>query len=120
MARRIRAGKKVPMTQKLISECKEFNKGLSPRLRKSLEQFVAYKYGYSVSQVTTRVAPQEEQLYRRPEQKIPSHGSSFCPGETKVNTYTGDVIQGVATMHKSNAVPIINQQQAEDCASMRR
>ena len=118
MSRRIRAGKKVPMTQKLIAECKEFNKGLSPRLRKSLEQFVAYKYGYG--QVNLRVAPQEEQIYRRPEQKVDSHGSSFCPGETKVNTYTGDVIQGVATMHKSNAVPIINQQQAEDCASMRR
>ena len=39
MGKRIRACKKVPMTQKLISECKEFNKGLSTRLRKSLEQF---------------------------------------------------------------------------------
>ena len=118
MGKRIRAGRKIPMTEKLRSECKEFNKGLSPRLRKSLDQYIAYKYGYG--QVNQRVAPQEEQIYRRPEQKVDSHGSSFCPGETKVNTYTGDVIQGVATMHKSNAVPIINQQQAEDCATMRR
>ncbi len=118
MSKRIRAKRKVPMREKLIAECKEFNKGLSPRLRKSLEQFIAYKYG--IGQVNRRVAPQEEQIYRRPERKVASHGSSFCPGETKVNTYTGDVIQGVATMHKSNAVPIINQQQAEDCASMRR
>ena len=118
MSKRIRAKRKVPMREKLISECKEFNKGLSPRLRKSLEQYVAYKYGYG--QVNLRVAPQEEQIYRRPEQKVSSHGTSFCPGETKVNTYTGDVIQGVATMHKSNAIPVINQQQAEDCATMRR
>ena len=118
MSKRIHAGKKVPMTQKLIAECKEFNKGLSPRLCKSLEQFVAYKYGYG--QVNLRIAPQEEKIYRRPEQKVDSHGTSFCPGETKINTYTGDVIQGVATMHKSNQVPIINKQQAEDCASMRR
>ena len=118
MSKRIRAKRKVPMREKLIAECKEFNKGLSPRLRKSLEQYLAYKYGYG--QVNLRVAPQEEQIYRRPEQKVSSHGSSFCPGETKVNTYTGDVIQGGATMHKSNAIPVINQQQAEDCATMRR
>ena len=118
MGKRIRAGKKIPMTEKLRSECKEFNKGLSPRLRKSLEQFVAYKYGYG--QVNQRVAPQEEQIYRRPEQKVDSHGSSFCPGETKVNTYTGDVVIGIGVAHKSNLTPIINKQQAEDLASMRR
>jgi len=34
--------------------------------------------------------------------------------------YTGTLIKGIATMHKSNAVPIINQQQAKDIANMRR
>jgi len=34
--------------------------------------------------------------------------------------YTGTLVKGIATMHKSNAVPIINQQQAEDIAKMRR
>lgn len=34
--------------------------------------------------------------------------------------YTGTVVIGVATMHKSNAVPVINQQQAEEIAKMRR
>ncbi|MAJ53263.1 MAG: hypothetical protein CME51_04400 [Halieaceae bacterium] len=34
--------------------------------------------------------------------------------------YTGTLIKGISTMHKSNAVPIINQQEAEDIAKMRR
>ena len=34
--------------------------------------------------------------------------------------YTGTLIKGIATMHKSNAVPIINDQEAKDIARMRR
>lgn len=34
--------------------------------------------------------------------------------------YTGDLVIGIATMHKSNAVPIISQEQAIDIAKMRR
>lgn len=34
--------------------------------------------------------------------------------------YTGTLIKGIATMHKSNAVPIINDQEAKDIAKMRR
>lgn len=34
--------------------------------------------------------------------------------------YTGTLVTGIATMHKSNAVPIINDEQAKDIARMRR
>ena len=34
--------------------------------------------------------------------------------------YTGDEIIGIATMHKSNAVPIRGKKQAEEVAKMRR
>jgi hypothetical protein len=34
--------------------------------------------------------------------------------------YTGTLIKGIATMHKSNAVPVLNQQEAEDISKMRR
>jgi len=34
--------------------------------------------------------------------------------------YTGTLIKGIATMHKSNAVPVIDEQYAKDIASMRR
>lgn len=39
-------------------------------------------------------------------------------GERKV--YTGDKIVGIAAMHKSNLVPIFNDNAAKDVASMRR
>jgi beta-lactamase superfamily II metal-dependent hydrolase len=34
--------------------------------------------------------------------------------------YTGTLIKGIATMHKSNAVPILNQEDAEAISKMRR
>ena len=34
--------------------------------------------------------------------------------------YTGDQMLGVATMHKSNAVPVFNQDSARDISNMRR
>lgn len=34
--------------------------------------------------------------------------------------YTGNLIIGIAIMHKSNAVPILNEQAAKEVASMRR
>ena len=34
--------------------------------------------------------------------------------------YTGDKIIGIGTMHKSNAVPIFNDEQAKDISTMRR
>lgn len=34
--------------------------------------------------------------------------------------YTGTLIKGISTMHKSNAVPIIDEQEMKDHANMRR
>ena len=44
---------------------------------------------------------------------------SVCAAPEK-KTYTGTLVKGIATMHKSNAVPIIDQEQATDIANMRR
>jgi len=46
---------------------------------------------------------------------IPTH----CPKKESIQ-YTGTLIKGIATMHKSNAVPVINKKQAEEIANMRR
>jgi len=34
--------------------------------------------------------------------------------------YTGDKVLGIATLHKSNAVPVFNSQEAVDISKMRR
>jgi len=44
-------------------------------------------------------------------------GNGFKKEENK---YTGTLITGIATMHKSNAVPVINKKQAEEISRMRR
>ena len=49
---------------------------------------------------------------------VDSGGIDTAPIEKK--TYTGTLVKGIATMHKSNAVPIIDQEQATDIANMRR
>lgn len=53
--------------------------------------------------------------------KYPSAVSKNCNTSKKENThYSGSLIIGVATMHKSNTVPVTNQQHAIDIAKMRR
>lgn len=58
---------------------------------------------------------------RRETPKIPS--LPFSGGQcTKKDSpvYTGTLIKGIATMHKSNAVPVFSDEQAIDIAKMRR
>jgi hypothetical protein len=42
----------------------------------------------------------------------------FAPAKEKV--YTGDKLLGIATMHKSNMVPVFKAEDAADIANMRR
>jgi hypothetical protein len=91
---------------------------------------VAKKLGLTLNQKGQYVAPKTKSEFReykpdysspRPTQDIPSlvtTGYNCYKPEKKV--YTGTLVKGIATMHKSNAVPIINQEQAEDIAKMRR
>ena len=54
---------------------------------------------------------------------IPSHGIKDSSGECarrESPKYTGTLVKGIATMHKSNAVPVIDDQHAKDISSMRR
>lgn len=61
--------------------------------------------------------------YRRETQDIPSLSNKMCGYAPKKESqkYTGDLIVGIATMHKSNAVPVMRgTDQAKDIANMRR
>lgn len=51
------------------------------------------------------------------------HTSDKIPGnygKQRNNTYTGDYILGIATMHKSNAIPVTNKETAIEVSQMRR
>jgi len=47
-------------------------------------------------------------------------GSPTVCAAPEKKEYTGTLVKGIATMHKSNAVPVIDQEQATDIANMRR
>jgi hypothetical protein len=59
--------------------------------------------------------------YRRetPVYKSNDSGTHSTQKKEKMN-YTGTLVKGIGTMHKSNAVPVIDEQQMKDLASMRR
>jgi hypothetical protein len=59
--------------------------------------------------------------YRRQTPHYPSHSSGVGVGtKTDSNIYTGTSMRGIATMHKSNSVPVFDAQHAKDLARMRR
>ena len=46
--------------------------------------------------------------------------SAYVVDKKESLRYTGTLVKGIATMHKSNAVPVINQEEATAISQMRR
>ena len=124
MAKKIKGGT-INRLKKLQVEHKQYNKEMRQigchKLQKTFDDFLDYKYNrYKTKRVF--VAPPEPEYYRKPEKYVPSLNSGVynqCSKQQE-KQYTGELISGVATMHKSNAVPVMNNDQAKDLASMRR
>lgn len=66
--------------------------------------------------------PLEKKPYRRETPHIPSlDPANMAPClKTPDKVYTGTMIKGIGTMHKSNAVPIFSDEEAKDISRMRR
>ena len=117
---RKKKSKGVTITAKLAKEFREYNKlmrrcGLK---EKTVEEYIQYCSGNYKPQLRGVPAPRYEGSDHRT--KYPSGdgiGVSYARPE---KVYTGTLIKGIATMHKSNAVPIINNEQAVEVATMRR
>jgi hypothetical protein len=87
----------------------------------TLEEYDLYCRGqYKPNLKGVYTAP-ETKIYRRETKYYPSVGDGVGVA-TKVESqkYTGTLIKGIATMHKSNAVPILNKEQAIEISNMRR
>jgi hypothetical protein len=67
-------------------------------------------------------SPPKVEPYRRETPKIPSLDPTNMAPCLKApdKVYTGTMIKGIGTMHKSNAVPIFSDEEAVDIAKMRR
>jgi hypothetical protein len=65
-------------------------------------------------------APQTKP-FQRETKHYPSLNSGLGVATKKEpQKYTGTLIKGIATMHKSNAIPILNKEQAIEVSNMRR
>jgi len=59
--------------------------------------------------------------YRRETREYPSRpDTNGVAAKLVPPQYTGTLVKGIGTMHKSNAVPIIDEEQMKDLARMRR
>ena len=87
----------------------------------SLEDYDLYTRGlYKPKLKGVYVAP-ESKSYQRETPNIPSLGNGVGVATKKESQkYTGTLIKGIATMHKSNAIPILNKEQAIEVGNMRR
>jgi len=133
--------KKKPLTQKDIErytiQWRQYNKQMRRNNMHDLqyntvEDYIAYCRGetkYKPSTTRERYVPPVTR--EDPTRNIPSMMEKMIADGTWAKQsggtpkkeslkYTGTLIKGIATMHKSNAVPIVNQQQAKDIANMRR
>ena len=88
----------------------------------SLEDYDLYVRGQYKPKLKGVYTAPEHKPYRRETPEIPSLGNGVGVATKKESTrYTGDLIVGIATMHKSNAVPVMRgTDQAKDIAAMRR
>lgn len=91
----------------------------------TLDEYIAYTRG----QYTPKIKQRDFVEYKpmpsvnhRETKHYPSAGNGIGVATRKESVkYTGDLICGIATMHKSNAVPIMRgTKQAEEIAKMRR
>lgn len=113
------------MTDKFMQEFNDYNK-LMKRLgskTKTLAQYEAYRSG-KLRRSRGKGHPKpamEATTYRREAPKYPSgNGVGVFMGKREEKKYTGDRLVGIATMHKSNMVPVFSQEAAEEIAKMRR
>lgn len=114
---------KVNVNAKLTQDFNEYNKQMKRYglKEKSLDEYIAYRQGKTKSKTKLRGTPIPQYNTSNHREQYPSYGDQVGSIPAKPEQkYTGTLIKGVATMHKSNAVPVINQDQMEEISRMRR
>lgn len=94
---------------------------LTKRQRKEQEQILEHQRKIKQELHSMPKYQTEKQVYRRKTQEVPSLDTGIG-NATKQDPlmYTGTNMLGISTLHKSNAVPVFSQEEAEDMANMRR
>jgi len=124
--------------QRLSNEYREYNKKQKQSNNLSLcfasfEDYLDWRFGRSTASSSVRSSKtrtmKQSRSYERPTrvQAVPSRLTKELPSDLKNataraegNSYSGTYIQGIAQMHKSNAIAIGKGDDPEDYATMRR
>ena len=115
------------MSSKIEQEWQSYNK----QMRKqhlhfaqfdTIEEYVQYKKGKYKSNKDTFIDYKPAEKFRRATKEYKSYSGKAVEDTSKPEKklYTGTLVKGISVMHKSNAVPIINAEQAKEHANMRR
>jgi hypothetical protein len=88
---------------------------------KSLDKHTP-NFSKGIKSVNQKIMPLNNKPYIRETPVYPSLQTSggSCTKPVNGKVYTGDKMLGIGTLHKSNAVPIFNAEDALDQAKMRR
>ena len=121
LSSRKRKSKDVTINAKFAQEFREYNKLMKKCgcKEKTIDEYIAYRKGKAKTTLRGTPMPQYKSSTHR--QQYPSYGdqAGSIPAKPE-QKYTGTLIKGIATMHKSNAVPIISDEDAHEVARMRR
>jgi hypothetical protein len=105
------------------------HKKRKPKLKpkKEREEYQAWltKHGATGKRQKKTFTPLEYKLEvpagRTSSRDFPSRGNGIGTATLKdKSVYTGDKMMGIGTLHKSNAVPVFSQEEAQEMSKMRR
>lgn len=109
-----------PKYHKYCMDWLEYNKQMKRigSKTKTLDEYIAYREG----RYKPKLRGVKQPVYKPDNHRelYPSQGELGLTFAKKPNTYTGDKLLGIATLHKSNMVPVFSQEDAEDISRMRR
>ena len=95
-----------------------------PKKKRKVKGVIAKKYNKSAAILGTEEFPRLEYSPRvgaDAARQIQSLNTTASNTERKESLkYTGTLVKGIATMHKSNAVPVIDEEQMKEISRMRR
>ena len=120
---------KVKYTKAKLASLKESHKkhnkwakaNRMPDLILSFDDYLLYTRGQWKPKTTVKSTAKLPTLSKDKGPEYPSLNSGkYTAFKKEPMKYTGTLVKGIAQMHKSNAVPIISQEEATDIARMRR
>ena len=100
---------------------------LAAEWQRKQEQWAAMAPGFSTGQKPTGAKRSSSVVVTKPfidpardTRQYPSVDTGGFAAKAQPKVYTGTKVKGIATMHKSNAVPVFSDEEAVDISKMRR